>query len=350
MGKNKFKKKPGANLEERKRRLREVSKDVGKGEKKTKSKYSIDQLLDKAQDSIDRFEYELAQKFCQRALEMEADNVRALETSGALLIDLGNLEAAKQCFGRAIVVSPDEGYSKYLNLGQLFEGAQAVECFQKGIELMMVDKEKREAQEVASACGRDGGQGNARNISDAYVAIAEIYMTDCCFEDDAEEKCRSSIEKAITADPNNPDAVQLMASFLLTKEKTQSFESRLVAGKILLEVEEYELGIEVLETLLEEDDENVNVWYLIGLANHHLGEEGQDNARSYFNKAKKVYNKTKCKDEELLKHIEELLDSIGTGDDIMDSDKEPDDIDDADDSIIQSDDEEDESKREAMDH
>ena len=48
------------------------------------------------EEYIDRFEYELAQKFCQRALEMEPDNVRALETSGSLLIDLGNLDAAKQ--------------------------------------------------------------------------------------------------------------------------------------------------------------------------------------------------------------------------------------------------------------
>lgn len=27
-----------------------------------------------------------------------------------------------QCFGRAVAVSPDKGYSKYMNLGQLFEG------------------------------------------------------------------------------------------------------------------------------------------------------------------------------------------------------------------------------------
>ncbi|KAL4235922.1 hypothetical protein ACF0H5_004312 [Mactra antiquata] len=388
MGKNKFKKKPGANLEDRKKRLREAAREEARneGKKGSKSKYSLEQLLDKAQDCIDRFEYELAQKFCQRALEMEPDNVRVLETSGALLIDLGNLEGAKQCFGRAVVVSPNEGYTKYMNLGQLFEGAQAVECYQKGIELMISEKEKRETEEVAAACGSDKTDISVRNISDAYLSIAEIYMTDCCFDDDAEEKCHTSIEKAISIDLNNPDALQLMASFLITKERnqearenikksvnlwlpdfkaseqpeastsmpmecSQSFESRLAAGKILIEVEEHELAIEVLETLLEEDDENIDVWYLIGWSNHLLGEDGKDNARSYLTKAKKLYVKTKCDDAELIKHIDELLESLGTGDDVMDSDIEPDDIDDAENDIIQSDDDNDDNnKHEAMDH
>lgn len=43
---------------------------------------------------------------------------------------------------------PDTGYSKYMYLGQLFEGAQAVQCFQKGIELMVAEKQAKEAQEV----------------------------------------------------------------------------------------------------------------------------------------------------------------------------------------------------------
>lgn len=33
-------------------------------------------------------------------------------------------------------------------LGQLFEGTQAVQCFQKGIELMLKEKEEKEALEV----------------------------------------------------------------------------------------------------------------------------------------------------------------------------------------------------------
>jgi hypothetical protein len=44
---------------------------------------------------------------------------------------------------------------------------------------MVAEKEKKEAKEVAAACGGDGGHVTDRNISDAYVAIAEIYMTDC---------------------------------------------------------------------------------------------------------------------------------------------------------------------------
>ena len=48
-----------------------------------------------AEECIDKFEYDLAQKFCQRALELDADNADALETTGTLLLELGNPEGAK---------------------------------------------------------------------------------------------------------------------------------------------------------------------------------------------------------------------------------------------------------------
>jgi len=41
----------------------------------------------------------------------------------------------------------------------------------------------------------------------------------------------------------------------------------------------FQLAVEVLETLLEENDEVVDVWYLIGWANHLLGEDYKENAR-----------------------------------------------------------------------
>ena len=139
MGKKKFKRQPGASLDDRRKVLREARKQLASDSAKTTTapQYSVDKLLDKAEEYIDRFEYELAQRFCQRALEIEADNIRALETTGTLLLELGNPEAAKQCFGRAVELSPDCGHEKYMYLGQLFDGAQAVECYQKGIALLL---------------------------------------------------------------------------------------------------------------------------------------------------------------------------------------------------------------------
>lgn len=45
-------------------------------------------------------------------------------------------------------VNPDTGHSKYMYLGQLFEGAEAIQFFQKGIELMVKEREAQSAKEV----------------------------------------------------------------------------------------------------------------------------------------------------------------------------------------------------------
>lgn len=354
MGKNKFKRQPGATLDDRRKVLRDARKQFATESAKTKTspQYNVDQLLDKAEDCINRFEYEIAQKFCQRALEIEADNIRALETTGTLLLELGNPESAKQCFGRVVEISPDKGHEKYMYLGQLFEGAQAVECYQKGIELMLKEKENQQALEVAAACGEPQSVTDS-DISGAYSAIAELYMTDLCFEDEAESKCKTFIEKAIDIDKENPEGYQLMASFLLSKDDKENakdvmkksvslwlpkfkaldkgevtgqentdpveavplgYDTRISTTKILIEVDEYETAIDVAEGLLDENDEVPQVWYLIGWANFSMGEDYKSNARYYLEKCKKLCAKLKYEDEELLKHVDELLSDIGPGD------------------------------------
>lgn len=352
MGKKKFKGKPGASLEDRRKALREARREIAReaAGKKSQPKYTVEQLLEKAEDCIDRFEYELAQKFCQRALEIDPDNVQVLETTGTLLLELGNTESAKQCFGRAVEISPDKGHAKYMYLGQLFDGSQAAQCFQKGIELMIKEREQHQSQQQQEgACADLEGDISATDISNAFCSLAELYMTDCCFEENAEELCNSNIDKAIEIDPENPDAYQLKASYHLSKDQKEdakeminksvslwlpkyraidkgevaeedfdpvepipvTYESRMSASKILIEVGEYETAIEVLEGLLDENDEEPQTWYMIGWANYLHGDEYKGNARFYLAKSKEVFKKIKCKDEELLKHVEELLTETG---------------------------------------
>lgn len=45
------------------------------------------------------------------------------------------------CFGRAITVCPEEGFSKYMYMGQLHEGLEGLQFFQKGVELMIKERD-----------------------------------------------------------------------------------------------------------------------------------------------------------------------------------------------------------------
>ena len=44
---------------------------------------------------MDNFNFELAIKFCERALDMEPDNVEVLEMAGAVFLETGDVEKAK---------------------------------------------------------------------------------------------------------------------------------------------------------------------------------------------------------------------------------------------------------------
>lgn len=51
------------------------------------------------------------------------------------------------------------------------------------------------------------------------------------------------------------------------EETTLSYSFRLAFAKILMDLEEYDHGIKVLESLIEEDEEVVSTWYLLGWLN-----------------------------------------------------------------------------------
>ena len=58
--------------------------------------YTADQLLDRVDEYMAALEHEPALQFCARALEMEPDNTRALESMAMLLLEAGDLDQAYQ--------------------------------------------------------------------------------------------------------------------------------------------------------------------------------------------------------------------------------------------------------------
>ncbi|XP_038567512.1 probable assembly chaperone of rpl4 isoform X1 [Micropterus salmoides] len=362
-----------------------------KAKKKTAEKYSVQQLLEKTEECLDSFDFEMAALFCQRALDVDSNNLQALDMLGHICTELGDTQKAKGVFLRAVELSPDEGHSKYMYLGQIHSGQEAVDYYTKGIQVLLsaLDKQAQTKQAQAGAAAardEDSELLTAKDVCVAYCSIAEIYLADLCMTEGAADKCKEFIERALQYHHDNPEALQLMASYLFSTERNQEgreyllksvglwlptqkqsaasfsteedmqneippYESRITTAKLLVESEEYEMAVDVLEGLLEEDDEVVQVWYLSGWVCYLQLEKAKEQqerggrevteeemeewkalkeaARSYLTNAKKLYSKLRCDDHPMLEHVEQLLGELGGEmegeevDPVLDEDYEP---------------------------
>ena len=54
----------------------------------------------------------------------------------------------------------------------------------------------------------------------SYCSIAELYLTDLCYDDNAEQLCEESILKSLEIIPNNLHASQIYASFRVSQQRT----------------------------------------------------------------------------------------------------------------------------------
>lgn len=58
--------------------------------------YTVNDLLAQANQALDTFEFELAHQFAMRALQMEPQNLAALEAAGSIEVELELFNEAKE--------------------------------------------------------------------------------------------------------------------------------------------------------------------------------------------------------------------------------------------------------------
>eukprot|EP01135_Chromosphaera_perkinsii_P006854 Nk52_evm9s621 gene=Nk52_evmTU9s621 len=290
-------------------------------------KFTADALMDKVDALIEKFDMEVAAKFCKKALAMEPDNLRVLDTAGPILMEIGDFDTAVNCFEHAIELEPDSGAPKYMYMGQIVEGLDAVKYFRKGIEIM-----KDEMDQISKGVLEGDLDLIKGEIATGLCSIAEIYLTDACHETDAEQQCKDAINEGLQVDPNNCEIRQALASYFISKEQIEDakkaiadsmalwepalsstssdvvlpqYPFRISTAKILIELKEHEKAFDVLERLLQEDDEVVQVWYLMGWV-YYLCEE-KAAAKDCLLNAQRTFEKVGCDDVNLVQHIGELL-------------------------------------------
>jgi len=237
----------------------------------------------------------------------------ALNLLGEIHIELGEIDAARECFLRAAEIDEDGdvdedsggGAEKFLWLAQLSEegGKESVGWFERGAAAL-----RRQIQGIieSSRTGVDGNggqilemllEGKRRKLAMVLCGIVEVYMTDLSWEEDAEQKCEKLVTEATMVAPEVAEPWQTLASVRISQmrmedaraslrrsldlwkdllpedEMVPDFPTRVSLARLLLEAEMEEEAIEVLERLVSEDDSSVEVWYLGGWGLYIMGEK-----------------------------------------------------------------------------
>jgi tetratricopeptide (TPR) repeat protein len=169
-------------------------------------------LLKRAEEAIDEVNLEVAALLYEEALLERPDDVKVIDALGEIAYLMGDHDRAEELFCKSAEVSPGTGYSKWMHLGQLYEGAEAVVAYKKGVELLA-------AQLAALPADAPERPRLQRELSDAYNAVAELYMTDLCDEDDAEGTASACAERAVEADGDNPEAHRVLANVRMCQKR-----------------------------------------------------------------------------------------------------------------------------------
>jgi hypothetical protein len=187
-----------------------------------------------------------------------------------------------------------------------------VHSFQLGIELLLARLHERESTPT-SLESEDEPHALKSKICAGYCGLAELYLTDLCFEDDAEKSCQEALDAAIYHnDADGHEPFQCLASLRLSQGRNQEasdlvmaayqricaadaqqpvdFQSRFATSRLLLECAPYSHGcadaaLDLLSNMMREDDENIEVWFLMGVGFFQQSPPDTILSREYLNKA-----------------------------------------------------------------
>ncbi|KIW85932.1 hypothetical protein Z517_01325 [Fonsecaea pedrosoi CBS 271.37] len=380
--------------------LRSTTSPLVKGVPK-KSQKSIEDLLTEAAELLEQAQPELALPLAEEALkrleterqeqhapkedEIEIDDLLSLAAQGIptlpsvltlnaeIQVALGDVESARRNFLRATRIDKDGALisaEPWLWLAQLCEegGAESIRYFEQACEVLRNEIEVLEEAVNEMDTGSDGDAGAKKvldekksKLADALCAMAEVYMTDLSWENDAESRCESLVTEAVAVCPEYLSAgvLQTLASVRISQERIEDartalkrsldiwndtpsasvqdptkdeeasagedgrrpdFATRVSLSRLLMEVQLEPVAMTVLEGLVREDDQSVECWYLGGWCQVLVSQKGDtpsetkakclETAKQWLDNCLRLYRVQGYEDERLREHAVELVDGL----------------------------------------
>lgn len=235
-------------------------------------------LLELAQSAVDLGNVQAACEFYEIALVQYPNNIEVFEAYAEIMMHyVQDAERAKQMLQHAVNVNPDEGHVKYLNLAQLLQGHDALQCYAKAYQILV--------NELGAARKKKMKTTIRRTIASVRCAAAELFLTDLCDEPNAEAECEANVNDANLFCDESVEVHQLRGSLRLSQQRYDealsslrraveltrklgeeyqpTYESKIELGKMLMEVCPRDAFLFLLE-VLQLNDRNAYVWFLLG--------------------------------------------------------------------------------------
>ena len=237
----------------------------------------VDQLMAMASHAQDTGHVDAACDFYEIALQKMPHHADVLEAYAEVLLHYKNQsDRARQMLRHAIEVCPDEGYIKFLNLAQMSGGFEALRLYEAAVQIIK--------QEMSRARRPQRKRFLGREASTATVAAAELFLTDLCDEQGAEQRCELLIQEALGYWPTNMEAMQAMGSLRLSQQRPDeargalleairlhkaapesqqpSFDSKIELSRLVMQVD-LSAAFNFLLLVLNMDDTSALTWFLL---------------------------------------------------------------------------------------
>ncbi|KAL2430507.1 putative assembly chaperone of rpl4 [Exophiala dermatitidis] len=291
----------------------------------------------------------------QLAAEGKPTLPAALTLTAEIQLALGDVDAARRSFTRVTQLDPDGALvsaEPWLELAQLCEdgGHESIAHFEKATEVLRNEIEVLEDDEAKALDQTAKVLDEKRaKLANALCAMAEVYMTDLSWEEDAEQRCEAFVTEAVAVCPERLSAgvLQTLASVRISQtrvddarqalsrsmdiwkdapqevdddERRPDFATRVSLSRLLMEVEQEPEAFAVIEGLIRQDDESVESWYLGGWCQVLISQKpettpeevakSQETAKTWLDNCLRLYRKQQYEDERLRDHAVELVQQL----------------------------------------
>jgi tetratricopeptide (TPR) repeat protein len=187
---------------------------------------SFEALIEKANVAMGTMKLDEAEAFYRQASAMQPINTSVMDALSDTYLQKGNYAEALALLTVSCDLAPTENVFKWLYMAQLQCGLDAISSYRSAIshitEHLNTEKESDSNSKYSGGSSSDSSSMVAvitTQLVKAHCSVAELYLTDLCFEDNAEGFCEEAVNKALSLDATSLDGLQTLASLRISQNR-----------------------------------------------------------------------------------------------------------------------------------